>query len=212
MTETTQSLAQYWESRYAEMDHMWSGRVNQVLADVVSRLVPGSALDLGCGEGCDAVWLASKGWEVTGIDLSPTALRRARQAATDQGITEDQLHLEANDLATWEPVESFDLVTCSFLHSWPVDMPREDILRKAPFAVTRGGHILVISHAAAPSWSDPEMVKGHVFPTPEADLAALNLDPSDWSVVSCEIREREGTSPSGQVGMLIDGVVLARRK
>jgi len=68
------SAREWWEARYAERDGIWSGRVNAVLASVTWGLPVGRALDLGCGEGGDVVWLAEQGWDVTGIDLSVTAL------------------------------------------------------------------------------------------------------------------------------------------
>ncbi|MDN3495216.1 methyltransferase domain-containing protein [Planococcus sp. APC 4015] len=76
---------QYWEHRYA--DRMWSGKPNATMVDIVSRLTPGRALDLGCGEGADTIWLAEHGWDATGIDISPTAVARARQAARAAGVT-----------------------------------------------------------------------------------------------------------------------------
>ena len=72
-----------WEARYADSDRIWSGRPNATLVGLVGSLTPGRALDLGAGEGADALWLASLGWRVTGLDLSETALGRARAAAAE---------------------------------------------------------------------------------------------------------------------------------
>src|SRR4051812_31955539 len=77
-----------WEGRYAESDRIWSGRVNTALASVAAGLQPGHALDLGCGEGGDSVWLAEQGWRVIGVDLSTTALARATAAARERGFAE----------------------------------------------------------------------------------------------------------------------------
>ncbi len=204
------SAAAFWEARYAHADRVWSGRVNGVLADVAGRLEPGRALDLGCGEGGDAVWLAARGWRVTGVDLSPTALERGRRAAAAAGIGEDALRLEAADLATWRTSERFDLVSASFLQS-PAPLPREDILRRASGFVAPGGHLLVVAHAAAPSWAEAALAHAHPFPTPEGDLAALALEAAGWETVVCETREREATAPDGTPGTLLDSVVLVRR-
>ena len=73
-----EDLAGFWEERYASADAVWSGRVNATLAEVVSTLAVGRALDLGCGEGGDAIWLAQQGWQVTAVDVSPTAIARCR--------------------------------------------------------------------------------------------------------------------------------------
>ncbi len=203
--------AEFWEARYASTDRAWSGNVNQVLADVAGNLAPGRALDLGCGEGGDAVWLARHGWTVTGVDLSPTAIERGRAAAEAAGLTGDAARFEAADLATWTTSERYDLVTTSFLHSWPVLIPREDILRRATDFVAPGGHLLIVAHAAAPSWADPELAREHRFPTPASDLEALALEPGQWRVLVCETSERDVTAPDGTPATLADGVVLVQR-
>lgn len=205
MTEITP--AEFWEDRYAATDQSWSGRVNAVLADIAGALAPGSALDLGCGEGGDVVWLADHGWAATGVDLSPTAVERGRAAARNRGL---EAEFVAADLATWEPTVRFDLVTASFLQS-PVELPREEVLRRAARWVAPGGHVLVTAHAAAPDWALPEHVRDVVFPTPQGDLRALDLDAAEWSVLVAEVRERDGHGPHGQTGRMLDGVVLARR-
>ncbi|WP_255252658.1 class I SAM-dependent methyltransferase [Curtobacterium sp. 'Ferrero'] len=91
----------WWEARYAERDGVWSGRVNAVLASVAPGLPTGRALDLGCGEGGDVVWLAEQGWDVVGVDLSLTALTRASRAAVSAGV-EHRTAFVAADLAAWD--------------------------------------------------------------------------------------------------------------
>lgn len=204
------TAAEHWEARYAQAERVWSGRVNRVLAEVASGLPVGRALDLGCGEGGDAVWLAQQGWAVTGVDLSPTAVERGRAAAAAAGIDERKLRLEAADLATWSAADDFDLVSASFLQS-PVVIPRERILRQAAGFVAPGGHLLVVAHAGPPSWADAELAHAHPFPTPEGDLAALALGAEHWETIVCETREREATAPDGTPGTLIDSVVHVRR-
>ena len=90
----TPTAAEFWEARYADADRIWSGRVNRAVADVAAGLEPGRALDLGCGEGGDAVWLARHGWAVTGVDLSPTAVARGRRAAAEAGVPDGALRLK----------------------------------------------------------------------------------------------------------------------
>ncbi|GAB4085198.1 class I SAM-dependent methyltransferase [Myceligenerans cantabricum] len=209
MTETA-TAAEFWEERYAGSGKVWSGRVNEVLADIAGELPPGRALDLGCGEGGDAVWLARHGWTVTGVDLSPTAVARGRAAAAAACIPRDRLELVATDLATWAPDGTYDLVSASFLQSWPVEIPRADILRRAATFVAAGGRLLTVAHAAAPSWAPPEMVHGYPFPDPDGDLAALALGPG-WTVLAAETRERTTTSPDGEPATLLDSVVLVHR-
>ncbi|RZI92598.1 MAG: NAD(P)/FAD-dependent oxidoreductase, partial [Microbacterium sp.] len=87
----------HWEEHYAGAERVWSGRVNATFAAVVSTLTPGTALDLGCGEGADALWLADRGWRVTGLDVSATAIRRAQDAARSLGIGEDRANFVVAD-------------------------------------------------------------------------------------------------------------------
>ncbi|WP_083230012.1 class I SAM-dependent methyltransferase [Curtobacterium sp. UCD-KPL2560] len=204
----------WWEERYAERDGIWSGRVNAVLAAVAAELPGGTALDLGCGEGGDVVWLAGRGWHATGVDLSPTAVARAAAAAATAGVA-DRTAFAAADLATWVPPagERYDLVTASFLQSWPVEIPRAAILRRAAGFVAPGGHVLVTAHAAPPHRDLPEEMRSYRFPTPEEDLAALRGDDGDaWEVRHAELRPRTATAPDGTTHETADSVVLLRRR
>lgn len=199
----------WWEQRYAERDGIWSGRVNAVLADVAGALPVGRALDLGCGEGGDVVWLAEQGWDAVGIDLSVTAIARGSRASVSAGVDE-QTAFVAADLAEWETAARFDLVTASFLQSWPVAIPRTEILRRAAGFVGVGGHLLVTAHAAPPHGDLPEELRSYRFPSPEDDLAALHLDDA-WDVVAAELRPRMAATPDGDPHEVVDSVVLVRR-
>ena len=143
----------FWNNRYGERDRIWSGRVNPILAREASTLTPGTALDLGCGEGADAIWLAAAGWQVTAVDVAETALARAREHATAAGVA-DRIVWEQHDLAKSFPAGSFDLVSAQFLHS-PVEMPRGEILRTAAAAIASGGSLLVVGHYGMPPGSTP---------------------------------------------------------
>lgn len=205
----------FWEQRYGERDRIWSGRVNQVLADVAADLTPGHALDLGAGEGGDALWLAARGWQVTAVDVSATALSRARSAAADAGVAE-QINFRQCDLATDFPAGSYDLVSAQYLHS-PVEFPRAVVLRRAADAVGAGGRLLIVDHAAPPPWSqahqhqdqDGHWHDGPPLPTLEEAFASLELVPDRWRVERCETVEREATGPDGRTGTLLDNVILA---
>jgi len=207
------SASAWWEARYAGGDGIWSGRVNAVLAAVAPTLPRGAgrALDLGCGEGGDVVWLAGQGWTATGVDLSGTAAERGRRAAAAAGVG-DRTTFVAADVATWTPDddERFDLVTASFLQSWPVEIPRAAILHRATGFVAAGGHLLVTAHAAPPHADLPEEFRAYRFPSPEDDLAALQLD-AGWDVVAAEGRPRTATGPDGERHDTVDSVVLVRR-
>ncbi|PZO56511.1 MAG: class I SAM-dependent methyltransferase [Leifsonia xyli] len=211
----TASAREWWEQRYAERDGIWSGRVNAVLADVAAELPPAPgdrarrALDLGCGEGGDVVWLAEQGWDALGIDLSVTAIERGSRASVSAGV-EDQTAFVAADLATWATAARFDLVTASFLQSWPMEIPRAEILRRAAGFVAAGGHLLVTAHAAPPHDDLPVELREYRFPTPDEDLTALQLDDT-WDVIAAELRPRTATTPDGGPHQVVDSVVLVRR-
>ncbi|MBT1624014.1 methyltransferase domain-containing protein [Curtobacterium flaccumfaciens pv. oortii] len=208
-TDGVGSARDWWEQRYAERDGIWSGRVNAVLADVAGVLPVGRALDLGCGEGGDVVWLAEQGWDALGVDLSVTAIERGSRASVSAGV-EERTAFVAADLATWETAARFDLVTASFLQSWPVEIPRAEILRRATGFVAIGGHLLVTAHAAPPHDDLPAGMREYRFPTPDEDLTALQLDGS-WDVVADELRPRTATTPDGDPHEVLDSVVLVRR-
>jgi SAM-dependent methyltransferase len=199
--------AEFWEDRYASIHRVWSGNVNLTVVQVVSELTPGRALDLGCGEGGDVVWLANHGWDATGVDISATATRRAAEAAKADGVPDDRIRFVAADLSSWMPDGTYDLVTASFLQS-PVTLPREDILRRVAESVAPGGHLLVVAHGAMPPWAK-NPVHHHTFPTPDEEVAALGL--RGWTVELAEVRAREATGPDGERATLEDTVVLLRR-
>lgn len=199
----------HWEEMYGERDQVWSGRVNAQLAALAGSWRPGRALELGAGEGGDAIWLAERGWDVVAVDISQTALERGRAAAAERGLTSIQWHRE--DLEVWQPPSAeFDLVTAHFLQS--NDGPLADVGARAAGAVAPGGRMLVVTHAEVPPWSSP--VAGHEhhhadLPTPEQLLASLRLDPG-WSVEVCEVRERT-QERDGAEHVLRDSVVVVRR-
>ncbi|NYG58629.1 2-polyprenyl-3-methyl-5-hydroxy-6-metoxy-1,4-benzoquinol methylase [Nocardioides daedukensis] len=213
MTEEHATPAAHWEARYTESgkDRIWSGRVNATVADVVQALTPGTALDLGCGEGGDALWLAEQGWQVTGLDISPSAVARASAEARARGVDASFI---ATDLSTWTTDDRFDLVTAAFFHSF-VELPRTEILRRAAERVAPGGHLLLVTHAAPPPWSKHHEAHGHhpeaKFLTPEEELTELDLHPEQWQVRIVETRPRQATGPEGEPAHLDDGVVVMRR-
>jgi SAM-dependent methyltransferase len=206
--------AAFWEGRYAgAADRLWSGRANAALVDVAGQLAPGTALDLGCGEGGDAIWLASQGWRVTGLDISPTAAARGTAAAADLGLTEDQVRFRAVDLSdvdAWPVAGTYDLVTSAFLHS-PVALARTEILRAGAGRVAVGGHLLVVGHAEHPPWMTEEQRLHRRFLGPDEEIAELALDPALWTTVRAEVRHRDVTGPDGEPATLADSVVLLRR-
>lgn len=209
--------AEFWENHYGNAGPVWSGKVNATLAAVVAELALGRALDLGCGEGGDAIWLAQQGWQATGIDISMTATSRATTAAEAAGLDADRARfiqadltaLSAAELAE-QGIDGMDLVCASFLQS-PLELDRGAILRAAADLVVPGGHLVLVSHAAPPSWADIPEGMEHKFPTPAEELAGLALDDVAWQTLRAEVVRREVTAPDGSAATLDDTLVVLRR-
>lgn len=201
------TTTQVWEERYRD-NPVWSGNPNAALVAHVSELTGETSLDLGCGEGADAIWLAQRGWQATGVDVSPTALARAQQAAEERGVS--PTWVEA-DLAHWEPEATYDLVTSFFLHS-PVNFPRAQILRRAAKAVAPGGHLLVVGHAEFPPWSSHSQDGDHDHPTfPTVEETIDEAQVGEWEAIVTDLEPRLVTSPEGQQATIRDVVVLMQR-
>ncbi|WP_156755383.1 class I SAM-dependent methyltransferase [Actinokineospora pegani] len=188
----------FWEDRYSQSSQMFSGKPNPLLVREVTGLLPGNALDLGCGEGGDAIWLAGQGWRVTGVDISMTALRRAADHAERAGV-DGLVAWERHELGKTFPDGRYDLVSAQFLQS-PVALDRDGVLRRAAAAVAPGGTLLVVMHGGWPSWmADGPDVE---FPTLDGVLAVLTAP--GWTVVTAEAVERDSVSPEGVAGTRVD--------
>lgn len=201
---------QFWENFYGQREQVWSGRANPVLVDVVRSLPPGTALDLGCGEGGDAVWLAQQGWRVIAVDVSGSALQRAASLAASAGVAE-HITFAQHDLARTFPAGAFDLVSAQYLHS-PVDFPRAQVLQAAARVVAPNGLLLIVDHGSAPPWSGDHGAHSHPhFPTADGTLASLDLSPEQWYIEQVAARERRATGPNGEVADVTDNVISVRR-
>ncbi len=193
-----------WDARYAEEDRIWSGEPNEALVAEVSDLPPGRALDVGCGEGADAVWLARRGWRVRAIDVSSVALGRARMAGSAAGV---EVEWQLTGLGEMRPPEGgFDLVsTC-----YPA-LPKDDGqgLRALTGAVAPGGTLLVVHHAEF----DLEQARAHGFDPADfltVEEVAGGLD-EQWEVLVHEVRDRHVSGGSG-AHHTRDRVLRARRR
>lgn len=207
--DVLQDREAFWEDFYRNHRTGTAGRPSALLLRYAADLPPGTALDLGASHGDDVLWLAARGWQAMGIDISRTAVDRATARAMELGLA-GRAQFEARDLADGMPNRRYDLVTALYFQS-PVDHPRPAILRAAADHVAPGGHILVVAHAAPPPWAG-DRAKSMAFPSVASELADLACDPAGWTRVVARIDEREGTSPDGDKAILQDTVVMLRRK
>ena len=196
-----------WEEHYTAKPQVWSGRVNARLAEVVPHIAGTRALDLGCGEGAYAIWLAEHGWTVTAVDISDTALARARAAAVDR-VLADRIYFQQHEFTSSFPDGPFDLVSAQFLHS-TLEMDRSAILRRAAAALAPGGTLLIVDHAAAPPWASK--LHHHEFPSAESVVAGLALDSGQLERIRVESADRVARGPDGEEAVLVDNVILLRR-
>lgn len=131
-----------WNARYAGRELVWSAEPNRLFASEVSGLEPGRALDLACGEGRNAVWLAERGWRVTAVDFSHVALKKGEGLASSRGVEVDWV---LADVLEYEPERrAFDLVAVLYLQ-----LPHDELrraIRTAAGAVAPGGTLLVLGH------------------------------------------------------------------
>jgi 2-polyprenyl-3-methyl-5-hydroxy-6-metoxy-1,4-benzoquinol methylase len=131
-----------WNRKHAEAGLLFGAEPNRFLVAEVEGLAPGRALDLACGAGRNAVWLAQRGWAVTGVDFSDVALANARRLAADRGV---EVEWVLADLREWSPAgETFDLVAVLYLQL-PAE-ERRGVLGRAAHAVAPGGTLLVVGH------------------------------------------------------------------
>ncbi|MDQ6837954.1 MAG: methyltransferase domain-containing protein [Actinomycetota bacterium] len=204
-----ESAEQVWERLYTERGQRWTGRPNQRLVEVAGDLPPGRALDVGCGEGGDAVWLAQRGWAVTAVDVSPVALGRLTAQAGAEGVADriDTVHIDLATAFPKVPEGGWDLVSAQFFQS-TIALPRTTILRRGAAATAPGGLLLVVEHGEGPPWSNHHDV---VFPTVEETLAELALPSGDWSPVRVERSTREAEGPDGRRAEFVDNIIALRR-
>lgn len=133
-----------WDERYAGTELVWSAGPNQFVASELADLPPGRALDLGAGEGRNAIWLAGRGWQVTAVDFSAAGLAKAARLADARGVTVDWVNA---DLTGYQPApDTYDLVLIAYMQFAPE--PFRSLLGKASAALAAGGTLLVVGHDA----------------------------------------------------------------
>lgn len=195
--------ADYWNDRYGESTRIWSGNPNPQLVAEATTLTAGRALDAGCGEGADAVWLARHGWQVTAVDFAQVALDKGAAEAVDLDIV-----WRRQDLVEWQPAQEFDLVSAQFLH---LDPPlRDRALGNLAAGVVRGGRLLVVGHHTKDllTHTGHERHRNTLFEP--GDITGL-LDAGEWRIEVAEARPRQIVTAEGEPFTYTDTVVRARR-
>ncbi|GAA1196764.1 class I SAM-dependent methyltransferase [Prauserella alba] len=203
MTQQQTGGAAFWDERYREQQQLFSGNPNGVLVTDTADLAAGQALDVGCGEGGDAVWLATHGWHVTAIDISRVALERAARAAQEHGIGERISWVHGDPTAMPPPAGAFDLVS---VHYFPLRLDAgRAAVRGLLDAVAPGGVLLFVGHdlSGVDESHDP-----HAYYQP-GQVAELLDD--DWTVENHETRARTTAPPEG-THHTHDVVLRARRR
>ncbi|WP_017586403.1 class I SAM-dependent methyltransferase [Nocardiopsis ganjiahuensis] len=205
---STTDASTFWDGVHTTRPAATDPRPNSRLVEAVTGLAPGRALDLGCGEGGDALWLARRGWHVTAVDLSAVAVARLAALARSHGLQE-LVTAERHDLHAAFPRGRFDLVCAHYLHS-PHDLDRPTVLRAAAHALHPGGSLLIVDHGSTAPWSwnqDPDTS----YPTPQEVAAGIGLDPATWTVERADTPRRIATGPGGRTAEVTDHVLLIRR-
>ncbi|WP_068270626.1 class I SAM-dependent methyltransferase [Aldersonia kunmingensis] len=195
---------EFWEQRYA--DGMGSAGVNPQLIEYTADLVPGRALDAGCGVGSDAIWLAERGWQVTATDIAEGALKLARERAEvlDPAVAA-RIDWQRADLTESEPVGEFELVCSHYVH--PTGSHTEFVGRLAA-AVAPGGTLLLVDHQPGGDHKHRDERAPMVFRS-AAELGAA-LDPDRWEIVFAGERTRTVTGHDGHEHTLDDAILVAR--
>ena len=190
-----------WDRKYGQAENLWSANPNRFLVAEVEHLPPGRALDLACGEGQNAIWLAGLGWDVVGVDFSEVAIAKGRARADRDGVAVD---FAAVDLLVYEPEPgAYDLVLLLYLHLPPHE--RRLVLERASATVAPGGTLLLVGHDLA------NMTDGVGGPSDPAIHVTPDQVASELPGLEIEKAERVYRDVVGEDRPAIDALVRARR-
>lgn len=203
--------AEFWDERYRSSTSVWSGDPNPQLVSEVTELAPGYALDVGSGEGADALWLAERGWRVLAVDISIVAIERSAALAEKAapGVPA-RIEWKQADILTWSPAPgAFDLVSAQFMQL-PAEV-RDPLFRRLAAAVAPGGTLLIVGHHPSDLETTVRRPRGaDVLYGPEA-ITPL-LDPGHWKILVGAARARSAVDPEGRTVTVHDTVVRAHRR
>ncbi len=204
----------YWQAHWAERladDEGTTLPPHPYLERELIGIDPGTALDAGCGEGAEAIWLAEQGWQVTGVDISRAALDRAARAARSAG--HGRIEWVEADLTAWEPEGRFELVTSHYAHA---AIPQLDLYDRLAEWVAPGGTLLVVGHQHTHGGDGHDHESHEGQPPPEAEVSAsaitARLAPEEWEIVTVAELVRSVDEHAGLPVELHDVVVRATRR
>ena len=190
-----------WDKRYASVENLWAVKPNRFLVAEAAELAPGRALDLACGEGQNAIWLATLGWEVTGVDYSEVAIAKARARAERDGVRVDFV---VADLVSYEaPPAAYDLVIVLYLHI-PLD-ERRGVMERAATALAPGGSFVFVGHDLT------NLTDGVGGPSDPSLLCTPGDIAAELPGLEIEKAERVFRDVAGEERDAIDALVRARR-
>jgi len=196
---------EFWEAHWSDAAHGSVGPSPHPGLDAeIDVLDPGTALDAGSGEGAEAVWLAAHGWEVTAVDISAEALRRASRRVSERS---DRISWIEADLSSWQPATSFDLVMTFYAHP---TIPQLAFYERIATWVAPGGTLLIVGHGQAHGHGRDHAHPEEAVTDPERIRSVL--DPAEWDLQTAEVRERTAGERHGHPVALRDVVVRARRR
>lgn len=195
-----------WDARYADADLVWGTEPNRFVAAVLADRAPGRALDVACGEGRNAIWLATRGWSAVGVDFSAVAIDRARRLADQAGVAERTDFIVGDAVGGDLPPGPFDAAIVAYLHLAAADRSRA--IRHAVERVAPGGVLLVVGHDTT---NLTQGVGGPQDPavlfTPEDVVADI---PDGFTIEVAQRVHRHVTTPEGD-RTAVDALVVARR-
>lgn len=204
MSDATQ---RFWDRIHGRRKPSRHPQPHPYMVDELTGMAPGTALEVGCGEGANAVWLATQGWSVTAVDVSRVALDRAAAFARSAGVA-SRVRWERADLRDWMTTQAFDPAAAFYLHT-PLKLDYPSTMRRAVQQVRAGGTLLVIGHYTLPPWAwDAEATDGLLS---AGELAsALAVEDGDWRIGVADQLARSVTY-KGQQHIIVDAVLHAVR-
>ena len=199
------------DERYRSASAVWSGQPNPILVAEAADISPGAALDVGCGEGADAIWLAERGWQVTAIDISTVALQRGAAQAHQVGPeVGERITWVCEDVTSWVSPTAYDLVSAQFMQ---LPTPQRELLHRGLAAsVAPGGILLIVGHHPSDLRTTARRPRlPELFFTAQEVAATLDALDTEWEIVADEARGRSTSDPEGRTVTIRDTVLKARR-